>query len=266
MAHLTISLLGPFRVTLNGQSVTRFEADAARALLSYLVLAPATPFRRDALAALLWPEQPESNARHNLRQTLIRLRRAIGDREAIPPFLKITRTTIQFNQASNYELDMAAFGELLSATKKHPHRYIQECKLCMARLHLAAELHRGDFIAGFSLNSIPFEEWMVLQQEALHRQAIDLFYQLADCCEKLGEYEQAQCYARRQIALEPWHEPAHRQLMRALALSGHRHAAMLQCKVCHRTLILELGLEPEEETIALCEAIRAGRLNAKAAA
>jgi DNA-binding SARP family transcriptional activator len=260
MSQLTISLLGPFQVTLNGQPVVRFEADAARALLAYLAMAPTTAFRRDALAALLWPRQPESNARHNLRQTLLRLRRAIGDGEASPPFLKITRTTIQFEPDSDYELDMVVFGDLLSAAKQHPHNSIQECGLCMDRLQLAVELLRGDFMAGFSLNSTPFEEWMVIQQEALHRRAIDLLYLLADCCEKLGRYEKAQYYARRQIELEPWHEPAYRQLMRTLALSGQRYAAVLQCKVCNRILTQEFGLEPEEETTALCEVIRLGRL------
>jgi len=259
MAHLAISLLGPFRVTLDGQPVTRFEMDAARALLSYLAVAPETPFRRNHLAGLLWPELPESNALHSLRQTLLRLRHAIGDRQATPPFLLITRNTVQFNPDSDYELDAAAFSDLINASKKHPYRDQQGCKPCMDHLRRAAELYRDDFTADFALNSAAYEEWLVVQREALHRQAIDLLYQLAAYHEGLGEFGEVERFARRQSGLEPWHEPAHRQLMRALALGGQRVAAVAQYEICRRTLANELGLEPEEKTTALCTAIRAGR-------
>ena len=36
MAHLSLSLLGPFQVTLAGEPVTSFESNKVRALLAYL--------------------------------------------------------------------------------------------------------------------------------------------------------------------------------------------------------------------------------------
>ena len=65
-------------------------------------------------------------------------------------------------------------------------------------------------------------------------------------------------YARRQVELEPWRESAHRQWMRALALSGQRSAALAQYEACRRILAEELGVEPEAETTALYERIRGG--------
>jgi hypothetical protein len=38
MARLTVNLLGPFQVTLDGQLVTAFESDKVRALLAYLAV------------------------------------------------------------------------------------------------------------------------------------------------------------------------------------------------------------------------------------
>ena len=38
MARLSIRLLGPFQVTLDGQPVTAFEPDKVRALLAYLAV------------------------------------------------------------------------------------------------------------------------------------------------------------------------------------------------------------------------------------
>jgi DNA-binding SARP family transcriptional activator len=256
--RLAISLFGPFRVTLEGNPVTQFEANTARALLAYLVVDAGTPHHRETLAGLLWPEQAEAMALQNLRQALNRLRGAIGDREADPPFLQITREAVQFNPASDYWLDVAAFTDLLNASRQHRHRQLETCHSCMERLQEAAAVYRGDFLAEFSLKSIFFEEWLVVQREQLHHQAMDLFYQLADCHDRRGEYEQAQHYARRQLTLEPWREEAHRQLMRALALSGHRSAALAQYKTCRRTLAEELGVEPAEETTALYGRIRDG--------
>jgi DNA-binding SARP family transcriptional activator/class 3 adenylate cyclase len=258
MSHLAISLFGPFRVTRDGEPVARFEAETARALLAYLTIECERPHRREALAGLLWPERPDSEALRNLRVALSRLRDAIGDREAAPPFLHITRKTLQFNAEGDYWLDVRAFSEAIAASKRHGHRQLEGCASCMQRLGEAAELYRGDFLQEFSLPSASFEEWLVVQREALHLQALDVLHRLAAYHEGRGEYDRALHYARWQVELEPWRESAHRQWMRALALSGQRGAALVQYEACRRILIEELGIEPEAETRAFYEHIREG--------
>ena len=106
MARLHVALLGPLRVTLDGQPVDSFGYDKVRALLAYLVVEVHRAHDRSALAALLWPGEIEVVARKNLRTALATLRQAIGDTTATPPFLLITRDSIQFNPASDYELDI----------------------------------------------------------------------------------------------------------------------------------------------------------------
>src|SRR5919201_1414970 len=122
MARLSLALLGPLRITLDGQPVSGFAYNKARALLAYLAVEAERPHQRDGLVGLLWPELPDTAARTNLRQALANLREAIGDATATPPFLLITRDTIQFNQASDYELDVAAFSGLKAASETHAHR------------------------------------------------------------------------------------------------------------------------------------------------
>ena len=128
MNHLAISLLGPFQVTLKGNPVTRFRADTARALLAYLAMHADVACRRDMLAGLLWPDQPEAIAHQNLRQALSRLRAAIGDREAARPFLLVTRKTIRLNPEGNCWLDAIEFGRLIAASHEHRHRRLQVCR------------------------------------------------------------------------------------------------------------------------------------------
>jgi len=255
--RLVLSLLGPFQATLEDRPAI-FATDRARALLAYLAVETDRPHRRDALAGLLWPDQPEPAARRNLSQALVRLRRAIGDYHTSPSFLLITAKTIQFN-AATAELDVACFESLLAACTAHPHSDVLGCPTCLQRLEAAADLYRGEFLHGLFLSgSQPFEEWALFRREQLHRQAIDALHTLAVRYESQGAYDRARRYAQRQLALEPWREAAHRQLMRALALGGQRAAALAQYRACCRLLTDELGVEPAPETTTLYERIRDG--------
>jgi DNA-binding SARP family transcriptional activator len=102
MPRLSISLLGPFQVTLDGTPITDFATDKVRALLAYLAVEADRPHRREALTGLLWPDQPEAKARQNLRQALSHLRQALGDRDDATSFLLVTRETIQLNAGCDY--------------------------------------------------------------------------------------------------------------------------------------------------------------------
>ena len=258
MARLSVSLLGPFQVTLDGQPVTDFKSNKVRALLAYLAVEAERPHRREVLAGLLWPDWPDRDALSNLRYALSDLRRAIGDRaraggrDADPPFLLITRATLQFNAASDFFLDVTAFRHLTGL--KDP-----------SALEEAIALYRGSFLEGFSLGDSPaFEEWALFARERLARQMSSALHQLAAGYEQRGEYEPAQSFARQQIELEPWDETAHQQLMRALSLNGQRSAALAQYEACRRLLAEELGVEPAAETTRLYVQIRDGKLRAPA--
>ena len=127
MTRLKLSLLGPFQATLDGEPAVGFDSDKVRALLAYLAVEVNQPHSRDKLAGLLWPEWPDRDARNNLRYALSNLRHVIrdraqpGDREATPPFLLVSRQTIQFNDASDARIDASAFDRLLKAPiHQHP--------------------------------------------------------------------------------------------------------------------------------------------------
>jgi WD40 repeat protein/DNA-binding SARP family transcriptional activator len=257
MARLSICLLGSFQVTLDGEPVTGFESDKVRALLAYLALEADRPHRREALTGLLWPERPERAARTNLRRALTNLRQAIRDHQAEPPFLQITQQTIQFNPSSDHWLDVTAFTASVAADDAG--------QPAIDRLEDALALYRGSFLEGFSVSdSTTFEDWALLRQEWLQRQALTALRRLAGYYEQCGAYEQAVQHAWRQIALEPWEEEAHQQLMRLLALSGRRSEALAQYETCCRLLAEELGVEPAAGTTRLYEQIRDGTLKAPA--
>jgi DNA-binding SARP family transcriptional activator len=254
MTTLSIRLLGTFQVTRSGEPVTALT-EKARALLAYLGVETNQPYPRSVLAYLFWPDQPERTALHNLRQALVTLRQAIGDQEANPPFLLITRQDIQFNPHSSYWLDVAAFERLFAPSQQPEQDRVE-------RWRQAVDLYRGDFMAGFGLrDNVSFEEWLLVRREQYYRQALEAFEQLAGYYERQAEYKQALYYARMRITLSPWQEQAHRQVMRCLVQVGERNTALAQYQTCRRLLQEELNVAPTEETTALYEQIRAGELN-----
>lgn len=254
MACLSLSLLGPLQVRLDDKPATGFKSDKVRALLAYLAVEADRPHRREALADLLWPDWPDRSALSNLRYNLSNLRQAIGDRQASPPYLLITHDTIQFNTSSDHWIDATAFLELSKPSRGAAADSVHA-------LEPAVALYRGDFLSGFAIkDSAPFEEWALLTREQFLRRMLSVLHRLANLFEQRGEFEQAQTYARRQVELEPWNEEAHQQLMRVLALGGQRSAALTQYAACRRVLADELAVEPSEETTALYQSIRDGKL------
>jgi DNA-binding SARP family transcriptional activator len=109
MAKLQLRLLGPFQANLNGKPITGFESSKVRALLATLAVETHHPHPRESLAGLLWPDWPQQSAMSNLRYALADLRNNILDREAAPPFLLISRESIQFNLDSDCWVDVGEF-------------------------------------------------------------------------------------------------------------------------------------------------------------
>ena len=68
MPKVQLRLFGPPRLEVNGVPIA-LETRKTMALLAYLVMSQ-TEQSRESLAALLWPEQNEQNARANLRRAL----------------------------------------------------------------------------------------------------------------------------------------------------------------------------------------------------
>jgi len=266
MPRLTLSLLGPFHVTLDNHTVSSFAYDKVRALLAYLVVEADRPHRREALAELLWPDQPATTARHSLSQALTTLRQVLGDHTMTPPYLFVTRESVQWNRASDYVVDVASFMALIDACQHHAHPRRETCAHCGRQLEQAVALYKGEFLTQFTIrDSAAFEEWALLRREWLQQRVFGALTWLAEYHMERRAYEQAARYVQRQIALDSWREDAHRQLMRALALGNQRAAALRHYQQCRALLAKELGIEPDTATTMLYEQIRAGVLAAEGA-
>lgn len=257
MCELKITLLGTLVMTVNEKPI-EVASNFVRALLLYLAVESDRPHRRDVLAELLWPDKPQGVARNSLKQALSNLRTALGECDNSTPFLVASRDEIQINQSSPYWIDIVEFSSLIEDCETHAHTHLSACEVCETKLLHAVKFWRGDFLADFYLPENPdFNEWIIIKREVFQRQMTEALSNLSLIYEARGEYAKAGDYYRQLTELEPWSEKNHRNLMRLLAISGRRSAALRQYQICRERLKTELDVEPSNETVTLYEKIKA---------
>lgn len=253
MAAVKLFLFGSPEIQINGSPV-EVDTRKATALLAYLALTRET-HRRDTLATLLWPELDQSHALAALRRTLSSLKKSIKDK-----CLDITRETIGLSSDDCLWTDVDEFHQLVGGIQSHPHSNTDVCPACIPNLTQAASLHRGEFMAGFTLrDSHGFDSWQMFQADALKREFSLVLEKLACALSSQGDYEGAIDYANRWLSLDPLREEAHQRLMKIYAMSGRRSAALRQYRECVRVLDRELGVPPLEETTAIYHEILEGQ-------
>ena len=224
---LQLRLLGNPEVHLDGGKVTGFRTAKAEALLYYLAMT-GQEYSRETLADLLWGEMPEATAKRNLTKALSHLRKQVA------LFLAIEPETIGLDPAMDLWIDATVFEAAVVQGLADGD---------LAQLTQAVQWYRGDLLTGFYIKqALPFEEWLLSERERLRELMLQALQRLVDEAIKAGETMTGLEYAHRLLALEPWQETAHRQLMLLLARSGRREAALAQYDTCRQILAEELGV------------------------
>jgi len=246
---LHIRLLGSPQITRDGSPAPNFISNKVPALLAYLAVTRRA-HSRDKLAALLWGEMTDADAKNNLRQALTNLRKIAEDE------LTISRDSIEFT--GEVFLDSTQFDSTLRlASSLDP-------EVASVILTDSLALYRGDFLEGFHVRDAPdFEDWALTERARLRELALGALHTLTQFHASRGQFTEAIAYASHLLAFDPWREEAHRQLMLLQARTGQISAALAQYETCKKILEKELGVEPSLETTALYERIRSARQAAR---
>ncbi|MFN8492585.1 MAG: NB-ARC domain-containing protein [Caldilineaceae bacterium] len=155
---VTIALFGAFQITVNGEAVTRFRSNKARALLIYLVLTHPRPVLRTTLSELLWPDYTSPSAQANLRQTLANLRDLFTPFDLIDADRQYVRLCVE---PASVWCDVIEFHALLDACQRHAHADLGYCSVCQPRLQRAVALAEGGLLENFlEKDSAPFNAWL----------------------------------------------------------------------------------------------------------
>lgn len=213
----------------------RVDAPAkAKALVAYVALAPPNA-TRSRLAGLLWSDLPEEAARANLRLLLTQLRKALPGRVAAD------RHAVALN------------GDVWIDAEELEHAHADPAAVL--------ELYRGEFLEGVELPGAPLiDEWITDRRYRYRAMAVGALDSVVGTALASGDTDTAMAAARGILAVEPWHEGAHRALMRCFAIAGQPSAALAQYETCRYILDQELGVEPDPATRDLLREIRTQEL------
>jgi TolB-like protein len=228
----SLRLLGGFAVAGPGGEKAALSGKRERALLSYLALSPGCRASRRKLASLLWGDVSDDTALDNLRTSVWRLRRALGD--ADHRVIRSDGEDIALN-AGLFNIDALAFLHLSAQFNR-------------ADLEAASALYEGDFLSGVAIESEEFEAWQRAEVERYRNQAIDMLGRLMTQQHACGDIDRAIETGVRLLGLDPLHETAVRRMMRLYGQSGRRGAALQVYRSLAATLRAELDVEPEPET------------------
>ncbi|MBK6647806.1 MAG: tetratricopeptide repeat protein [Anaerolineales bacterium] len=243
--NLSLSYLGTPQITRANSPITNFISNKIPALLAYLAVTRRA-HSRNKLAALLWGEMSDADAKNNLRQALANLKKYFEDE------LTITRDAIEFT--GDAFVDSIHFDSALrSASSLDP-------EPASVILTDSLALYRGDFLEGFHVRDAPeFEDWMLTERARLRELALQALHTLTQFHASRGHFTEAIAFASRLLSFDPWREEAHRQLMLLQARTGQISAALAQYESCKKILEKELGVEPSIETTSLYDRIRSAR-------
>jgi len=227
-------LLGSGHLLENKQEL-RLGASRALPLIAYLH-EQATEVPRATLIELLWREDEATAANSSFRTMLTRLR------QHVPNLLTITRSSIRLN-AGVVHWDTDQFRELAQARDT-------------AALKRASMLYRGSFLEDSNFEgSEAWILWLEHTRSKWQDAHNEVMRGIVDHYLEQFRPEGAVRYIERWLALEPWQERAHRQLMFVYWRSKQFESAVQAFRRCQTVLAEELGSEPDAYTRALYKRI-----------
>ena len=242
---LQVQLFGRFHLAVDGRSVDRPATARLQSLLAYLLLHADAPQSRAHLSFSFWPDASESNARNNLRQLLHQLRQALPEPER---YLRADANSVQWIPSSPFTLDVVLFESAVAEAEAA--RRVGDAARRRACLERAVDLCQGPLLPSC------YDDWIGPERERLARRCEDAVAALVGLLEEQREYPSAIAHVRHWLQHDPLDERAHRWLMRLLALTGDRVAALQAYRQCADALRRELGAEPSDETVRTHERIR----------
>src|SRR4051794_2764677 len=145
MARAEIRLLGGFEAYRADGSRAALPTRKAEALLAVVALAGGAPRTRERLAALLWGDRGEPQARHSLNQGLTSIRGALGE-----DCLLATREGVAL-APGRLAVDALAF---VAQARNDGFEALAE----------AARLYRGPLLDGVALREDAFAEWLASER------------------------------------------------------------------------------------------------------
>lgn len=211
------------------------------------------PVTRAHLCTLFWPDETPARAHGNLRKLLADARKSLDD------LVISTRDEITLHPQLSYWLDAHEFQwqmQPLAQLLKAAH---DQAALELPRLLYGIQLYTGEFLGQIKQpKSQLFCTWLEQAQSHLRQQMIDALKVVVASYRTNQQHSEALSYAQRLLAIDPFDEEAHQQILLLWMQMGCRNEALQHYEAYCELLKKELDTTPEAELVELYQRLRAG--------
>lgn len=231
--RFVIRALGKCQIKLGDHVVTLSElkTQVVRDLF-FFILQHNEGVTKEEIGAAFWPESTLDALRLRFKNSIYRLRRALGSE-----IIAFDEDYYRFNRNIEYDYDVEDMVQELAIARSAStlEEKIQHYKL-------AVGFYKGQFLPKLDY------EWVVIQREQLHRMFIAGITELIGLLHETRQYQLAIHYADRAIEEDPCYEEAYRSAMISFSALGDRAGVSRQYEKCRATLKRELEIEPAQQT------------------
>jgi LuxR family maltose regulon positive regulatory protein len=232
--RLTIQALGRSQVLAGGDPIADPEWQSRKIVrdLFFLLLAHADGLTKEEVGAIFWPDSSPAQLRLRFKNTIYRLRRALGQDVVL-----FDADLYRFDRSLDYEYDVVLFRAKLRQAQ-----VASDPAERQAAYWEAVNLYQGPYL--------PEAEgtWVLPEREALHWAYRQALTSVAEHHLLSGEFRESLDCCRRLLTDDRCAEDAHRLAMRAHAAGGNRAAVVRQYQCCRQALLEEIGAPPSPQT------------------
>lgn len=239
---IKIYTLGRFEIIRHGMPVVftgkvqKKPLDMLKAMIAF----GGKEVPEDELADLLWPEAAGDLAQKSLETTLGRLRKLLGDEEAV----RHGHSRLSLDPGRCWVDLFALDAQLRAARQKVGGALDDPCKQAMT-------LHHGSF-----LPSDDHLDWVVSKRETLRSDLMRVIISIGRHHEQLGDWEHAIDYFEHGLAIDRLAEVVYRHVMNCCRAMGDHAGVVRTYQRCCTELRKGLGIEPSKETMAIYQSMQ----------
>jgi two-component SAPR family response regulator len=238
--RMLIQAFGKTQVSLRNKLVSSkdWQTQASKDLF-FLLIAHPNGMTKEQVGLDFWPEATSEELKLRFKNTLYRLRRAVG-RETI----LLEEDYYLFNRSLDYEYDVEKFINSI-ALSRNSKTIQQKIEL----LKSAVEVYKGEYLS--EIEGI----WAIAPRRSYHQMYLESLLQLGRIQFEEKEYQKALNYCNQALSDDACQEEAHRLIMRIHAAVGNRAEITRQYERCCLALQEEINALPSLQTTDLYETL-----------
>jgi DNA-binding SARP family transcriptional activator len=242
-AEVAVRALGRFEVLLGGRAVpaSEWQSRKARDLLRILVARRGRPVPRGELCELLWPDDAADKTGHRLSVLLSIVRGVLDPTKAFEAdhFIVADQASVALD-VTRVRVDVEDFLTHVA----HGRRLVERGAHDEGRTMLTAAdgQYRADVF-----EDEPYSDWSTPLREEARAAYLGMLRTLAHVS-RASQPNAAVGYLLRLLERDPYDEPAHRAVVRALVAAG-QHGEARRAFDRYREAMRQIGVRPPDEVI-----------------